>query len=61
MRKVFSQRRKMLKNSLCQIEGVNEDVLRKIQADTGLDLSRRPQELSLDAFARLTGELGARL
>jgi 16S rRNA (adenine1518-N6/adenine1519-N6)-dimethyltransferase len=61
VRKVFSQRRKMLKNSLCQIEGVNEEVLRKIQADTGLDLSRRPQELSLDAFARLTGELGDRL
>lgn len=59
VRKVFSQRRKMLKNSLLQLEGVNEGVLRAVEARTGLDLTRRPQEFGLDAFARLVDALGA--
>lgn len=59
VRKTFSQRRKMLKNSLLQLEGVKESQLRRISAETGLDLSRRPEELSLEAFARLADALGA--
>ncbi|MCK4547611.1 MAG: ribosomal RNA small subunit methyltransferase A [Candidatus Eisenbacteria sp.] len=60
VRKVFSQRRKMLKNSLLQIEGVTEDLLRRVAVESGWEFSRRPQELSLESFARLADELGAR-
>jgi len=60
VRKVFSQRRKMLKNSLLQLECVDERLLKAAEAKTGLDLRRRPQELSLEMFADLARELGAR-
>ncbi len=60
VRKVFSQRRKMLKNSLLQLEGVNEHLLKTVEARTGVSLRARPQELSLDMFAQLARELGAR-
>ncbi len=60
VRKVFSQRRKMLKNSLLQLEGVDEHRIKTVQTKTGLDLHRRPQELSLEMFADLARELGGR-
>ena len=60
VRRVFSQRRKMLKNSLLQLEGVDDSLLKIVEQRTGLSLRARPQEFSLEMFAQLARELGAR-
>jgi 16S rRNA (adenine1518-N6/adenine1519-N6)-dimethyltransferase len=58
VRRVFSQRRKMLKNTLLELEGVEENRVRALAARTGMDLRRRPQELGPHDFARLADALG---
>jgi 16S rRNA (adenine1518-N6/adenine1519-N6)-dimethyltransferase len=50
----FNQKRKMLRNSLKSVlEEMPEKVWESI-ADAGIDLSRRPESLSLDAWITLT-------
>lgn len=44
----FNQRRKMLRNSLSSFEGIN---------NVTIDLSQRPENLSVEDFIRLTDEL----
>jgi len=49
----FSQRRKMLSNSL---KGIREDIKDKL-AEAGIDSKRRPETLSMEEFARLANIL----
>jgi 16S rRNA (adenine1518-N6/adenine1519-N6)-dimethyltransferase len=49
----FSQRRKMLSNSL---KGLRKDIKDRL-AEAGIDSSRRPETLSIEEFARLSNVL----
>jgi 16S rRNA (adenine1518-N6/adenine1519-N6)-dimethyltransferase len=63
VRTAFSQRRKTLRNALTKSGGFGapkEAVLEALDA-AGIDADRRPQTLSLDEFARLAGEIRARI
>jgi 16S rRNA (adenine1518-N6/adenine1519-N6)-dimethyltransferase len=54
VRASFGQRRKMLRNSLLGLcEGRREE-LEERAAEAGIDLSRRPETLSLEEFGRLS-------
>jgi 16S rRNA (adenine1518-N6/adenine1519-N6)-dimethyltransferase len=54
VRSAFGQRRKMLRNSLLGLcEGRREE-LEERAAKAGIDLSRRPETLSLEEFGRLS-------
>ena len=61
VRTSFGQRRKMLRNSLLGLcEGRREE-LEALAAAAGIDLSRRPETLSLEEFGRLSDAfVGAR-
>ncbi len=50
----FNQKRKMLRNSLKPVLGEMPDRVWEAIADEGIDLSRRPESLSLDAWISLT-------
>lgn len=50
VRVAFSQRRKMLKNSL-------RDLLHNLENEIDIDLSRRPETLSVEEFINLTSQL----
>ena len=49
----FTQRRKMLKNSLLGLVLMDKDLLNDIAADARIDLSKRPQDLSFEDYHRL--------
>ncbi|MBI4726638.1 ribosomal RNA small subunit methyltransferase A [candidate division TA06 bacterium] len=53
VQKTFSQRRKMLRAVFRQAFNLDEAGLALLAAKSGIDLSRRPQTLSLPEFARL--------
>ncbi len=53
VQKTFSQRRKMLRAIFRQAFKVEDSGLAPLAAKSGIDLSRRPQTLSLPEFARL--------
>lgn len=50
----FSQRRKMLKNSLMGLAHMDKDLLHDIARDADIDLSKRPQDLSAQDYHRLS-------
>ena len=53
VQKAFSQRRKMLRAVFRQAFKVGDTGLASLAAKSGIDLSRRPQTISLPEFARL--------
>jgi 16S rRNA (adenine1518-N6/adenine1519-N6)-dimethyltransferase len=53
VQKSFSQRRKMLRAVFRQAFGLDETGLAQLAAQSGVDLSRRPQTVSLPEFATL--------
>ena len=59
IRGAFNQRRKIIMNSLSRKEvlGLPKAELTKILDKAGIDLSSRPEDLSLDAFAKLTNSI----
>ena len=48
----FGQRRKILRNSLIRLPGLNHDHLSLLAHDAGIDLGVRPQELSQETYRR---------
>lgn len=51
VKKAFGQRRKMLRSAL----GLSQTDAARIQKETGMDLTRRGETLTLEEFARLSG------
>lgn len=58
VRAAFSQRRKTLANCLNAYFGISKAELAKIGNETGIEMSRRGETLSLEEFARLSDEIG---
>ena len=59
IRKAFSQRRKKISNSLkCDY---CKDTLKALSVDLNVNLSRRPEEISLEDYCRIADYLGRRL
>ncbi len=54
VRTAFGQRRKMLRNSLLGMGDGQRQGLEELAAVAGVDLSRRPETLSLEEFGRLS-------
>jgi 16S rRNA (adenine1518-N6/adenine1519-N6)-dimethyltransferase len=50
----FNSRRKMLRNSLSNLPEMTPDMLPALEKSSGIDFSRRPQELDLLEFLKLT-------
>jgi 16S rRNA (adenine1518-N6/adenine1519-N6)-dimethyltransferase len=50
----FNSRRKMLRNSLSNLPGMTPESLSVLEKMSGIDFSRRPQELELEEFIKLT-------
>jgi 16S rRNA (adenine1518-N6/adenine1519-N6)-dimethyltransferase len=50
----FNSRRKMLRNSLSNLPGMTPETLSVLEKTSGIDFSRRPQELGLLEFIKLT-------
>ncbi len=50
----FNSRRKMLRNSLSKLPGMNPETLSALEKTSGIDFSRRPQDLDLLEFIELT-------
>lgn len=50
----FSQRRKMLKNSLMGLTRMDRHLLDAIARDAGIDLNKRPQDLSVQNYLSLS-------
>ncbi len=60
VRTAFSQRRKMLRNSLRGLAAADgRDVLPALETESGIDLARRPEDLEVEEFARLSDVLSA--
>lgn len=53
----FSQRRKMLRNTLKSLPNVTRDSLERVESIAGIDLTRRAETLSLDEFALLASTI----
>ena len=51
----FGQRRKMLRNSWSGLPGMNAELLNNLAEEAGIDLGKRPQDLSIDDFKRFSG------
>ncbi len=49
----FSQRRKMLRNSLMGLPGITKQGLSDLACQAGIGLEKRPQDLSWEEYARL--------
>ncbi len=58
-RAVFSKRRKTLQNGLREVVP-DREVLANILEESGIDPSRRPEDLSIDEFVRLTRAVAGR-
>jgi len=50
----FNSRRKMLRNSLSNLPEITPEILLCLEKSSGVDFSRRPQELGLWEFVKLT-------
>jgi 16S rRNA (adenine1518-N6/adenine1519-N6)-dimethyltransferase len=61
VRTAFGQRRKMLRNSLGSLTGVDREELAAAGARSGIDLTRRPESLALEEFVALARALEAEL
>lgn len=57
VRKLFSQRRKMVVNSLINAMGLSREFAERILDKSGIDKRVRPQNISLTQYARMTKEL----
>ncbi len=57
VRKLFSQRRKMVVNSLINSMGLSREFAERILDKSGIDKRVRPQNISLTQYARMTKEL----
>lgn len=57
----FSQRRKVLRNTLLQLPQMNQQGLEEIAARLGIDLRSRPQEISVEGFYELSLAYAANL
>lgn len=53
VKSVFNQRRKVLRNTLKQFQGLDAAGLEVVAARSGIDLKRRPETLAVDDFVRL--------
>lgn len=54
VKRCFSQRRKMIRNTLTGLLDIHKENLPVIESESSVALSRRPETLSLEEFARLT-------
>ncbi len=61
VRTAFAQRRKMLHNSLGSLTGLDREGLTAAGTESGIDLTRRPESLSLEEFVALARVLEAGL
>jgi 16S rRNA (adenine1518-N6/adenine1519-N6)-dimethyltransferase len=59
VKNVFNERRKVLRNTLRKFYGLEPEALAACERDTGLDLGRRPETLSVEEFVRLLRVLPA--
>ncbi len=60
VRTAFSQRRKMLRNTLRGLASAGgRDTLPAIESESGIDLTRRPEQLGAEEFARLSDAFSA--
>jgi 16S rRNA (adenine1518-N6/adenine1519-N6)-dimethyltransferase len=50
----FNSRRKMLRNSLSNLVEITPETLQLLEKSSGIDFTRRPQELGLSEFINLT-------
>ncbi|MEN6475017.1 MAG: 16S rRNA (adenine(1518)-N(6)/adenine(1519)-N(6))-dimethyltransferase RsmA [Syntrophaceae bacterium] len=50
----FGQRRKMLRNSWINLPGMSGELLNKLALEAGIDLGRRPQDLTIEDFKRFS-------
>jgi len=50
----FNQRRKMLRNSWSGLNGMSTEMLSHLAGQAGIDLSRRPQDLTVEDFTRFS-------
>lgn len=58
VRTAFSQRRKMLRNSLRSLAAADgRDLLSALEDASGIDLARRPEDLAVEEFALLSDSL----
>lgn len=57
VKSVFSQRRKMLRNSLLRLGQVTKDDLQILEEQTSIQFTRRPETLTLNEFASLTSAI----
>lgn len=58
VRTAFSQRRKMLRNSLRSLAAADgRDLLSALEDASGIDLTRRPEDLAVEEFALLSDSL----
>lgn len=53
VRRVFNERRKVLRNTLRKFYGLDVAQLARCEAAAAIDLGRRPESLSVDEFVRL--------
>jgi len=53
VRHVFNERRKVLRNTLRKFYGLDAEALARCEADSALDLGRRPESLDVAEFVRL--------
>lgn len=59
IKKGFGQRRKTLKNSLTDIQGINKEDIGNILTECGIDPIRRAETLSISEFATLANRLAS--
>ncbi|HQP30417.1 MAG TPA: 16S rRNA (adenine(1518)-N(6)/adenine(1519)-N(6))-dimethyltransferase RsmA [Deltaproteobacteria bacterium] len=51
----FNQRRKMLRNTWTNLPGLSAELLDTLAGQAEIDLSRRPQDLTIEEFKRFSG------
>ena len=64
VRRAFGQRRKTLANTLKSIVKTNridQQIISRVCSETGIDIQRRPETLSVDEWYRLASFLQSRL
>tara|TARA_Y100000588_G_C14032648_1_gene829343 strand:+ start:42 stop:941 length:900 start_codon:yes stop_codon:yes gene_type:complete len=59
VRAAFAQRRKMLRNSLLSLAAGMRPVLEEVGSQAEIDLARRPEDLNLEEFSRLSDAFSA--
>ncbi len=54
----FGQRRKVLRNSLSHLSGMDRDLLQRLASETPLDLGARPQDITPEVFRLFSRRYG---